>query len=106
MKIHRLIVFVFTCAILLVLAVGLFISADHPETVFARFDQDRDRTAESYEAASMSKSTILLLLAVGVIGALGVNRKKKGSGSDRAGHAEDQASQRPMVNEQRKTDQP
>ena len=36
----------------------------------------------SYAAASFSKGTILLLLAVGVIGVLGVGRKKKDRGSN------------------------
>ena len=39
--------------------------------------QNQAQTSESYATTSISKSTILLLLAVGVVGALGVSRKKK-----------------------------
>ena len=41
--------------------------------------QNQAQTSESYAAASISKGTVLLLLAVGVIGVLGVSRKRKGS---------------------------
>jgi len=104
MKIHHLIIFAFSGAILLGLTAGVFISADHPEKLFARFDQNRDRTPENYAAASISKGSILSLLVVGVIGALGVNRKRKHTGSDWDGHAADRASQPPKANEDRKTD--
>jgi len=105
MKIHRLIIFAFSGAILLGLVAGVFISADHPETVFARPDQNRDRIPENAGAASISKGSILLLLAVGVIGVLGVNRKKKHSRSDWNGHAADRASQPPQASGDRRTDQ-
>ena len=77
MKIRNLVFFAFSGAILSGFAVGAFILSDNPEKVLARFDQDRDRTPEIYESASMSEGTILLLLAVGVIGALGVSRKRQ-----------------------------
>ena len=42
-------------------------------------NQNHAAASESYAAASISKGTILFLLAVGVIGFLGVSRKKKSS---------------------------
>ena len=41
--------------------------------------QNQVQASESYRAASISKETILVLLAVGIIGALGVSRKKRDS---------------------------
>jgi hypothetical protein len=43
--------------------------------------QDQKTTPKRGATASISKGTILLLLAVGVVGALGVSRKKKDNGS-------------------------
>ena len=106
MKIHYLIIFAFSGAILLGLAAGVYIHANRSDTGLARLDRNQGRIPKSDAIASISKSTILLLLAVGVIGALGVSRKKKDSGSDRAGYAGDGEGQRSMVNKQRKTDQP
>jgi len=40
-------------------------------------NQNQATASESYTAASISKGTILFLLAVGVIGFLGVSRKRK-----------------------------
>ena len=43
-------------------------------------DQNQVNLPESFTVASMTKETILLLLAVGVMGVLGVSRKKKNKG--------------------------
>lgn len=73
------------CAIIGVVITGLMILL-----IFSRPDeseisqlnkQNQISFPETYAAASISKGTILLLLAVGVIGVLGVSRKKKNSGS-------------------------
>jgi hypothetical protein len=52
-------------------------------------------------AASISEGTILLLLAVGVIGALGISRIKKSIGSPAQRNATDSASGDENVNEDR-----
>ena len=68
-------------AIIGVIIGGLFVSI-----ISSRFDsseinlpnnQNPISVPKIYAAASISKGTILLLLAVGVIGVLGVSRKKK-----------------------------
>ena len=41
------------------------------------FKQEPINVPRTYTAASISKGTLLLLLAVGIIGALGVSRKRK-----------------------------
>jgi hypothetical protein len=46
-----------------------------------RIEQNPVPNAEGYAPASISMGTILLLLVVGVIGALGVGRKKNGNGN-------------------------
>ena len=67
--------------ILLGLIAGEFLPVDDHEAPSGQFDRNRDRTPESNEAAPIPKGTVLMLLAVGVIGALGVSRKKNGNGS-------------------------
>jgi len=95
MKLNYLIIFLSIGIILLGLGAGGAIAADETEVISGRRDHHEDRTPESYKAATISKGTILLLLAVGVIGALGVSRKKNGNGSrfDRA--EDDMAEQSP-----------
>jgi hypothetical protein len=76
MKIKRLIFFASISVILSALAAIAYMSVlDKKETV-RLFDQNQPNIAENYVAASMSKGTIILLLAVGAIGVLGVSRKK------------------------------
>ena len=73
------------CAIIGVIIIGLMIlfilSRPDDSEVSQLINQNQLSVPESYAAASISKGTILLLLAVGVIGVLGVSRKKKDSGS-------------------------
>jgi hypothetical protein len=77
MNIRNLIFFTFIASILIGLTMATFISLlDMQETV-RLFDQNQAKVPENYAAASMSKGTIILLLAVGVIGFLGVSRKRK-----------------------------
>jgi hypothetical protein len=82
MKINRFIFFLFVGVILSGVMAGVFILGGGMSAVPGRIDQNQLPVNDSYTAASISKGTILLLLAVGVIGALGVSRQKKDSGSD------------------------
>lgn len=77
MKIKNLIFFALTSAILSGLTTIVFISVSDKEETTRLFDQNQVNVPETYRAASISEGTILLLLAVGVIGVLGVSRKKK-----------------------------
>jgi hypothetical protein len=81
MKIKFLIIILCFGIILLGLTAGVFLPVDGHEAPSGQFPQNSKRTAESNEAAPISKGTVLMLLAVGVIGALGVSRKKNGNGS-------------------------
>jgi hypothetical protein len=63
--------------------------------------RDQIWVPDRYVAASLSEGTILLLLAVGVIGALGISRIKKGIGSPAQRKATDSASGDENVNEDR-----
>ena len=97
MKINYLFIFLSVGIILLGLSAGGAMPADEPEVIYGQRGQHEDRTPESYKAASISKSTILLLLAVGVIGALGVSRTKKNNGNGLNRDASDRAKHRPNV---------
>jgi len=101
MKLNYLIIFLSVCITLLGLGANGAIAAEEPEVISVQRDHHEDRTPESYKAATISKGTFLLLLAVGVIGALGVSRKKNGNGSylDRA--ADDLEAQHPGADEGR-----
>ena len=78
MKITNLIIFSLTSIILSGLTVIAIVSVfDKKEETARLFEQDRINVPETYTAASISKETMLLLLAVGIIGALGVSRKRK-----------------------------
>jgi hypothetical protein len=82
MKINRFIFFLFVSVILFGIIAGLLILVGEMNAVSGRIDQNQVPASDNYASASFSKGTILLLLAVGVIGALGVSRRKKDSGSD------------------------
>jgi len=99
MKINYLILFLFVGVFLLGLTGGVFISEDKPEAIPERLDHNRNRTPENYAAASIPKGAILMLLAVGVIGALGVSRKKKDNGNDLNRKATDRTVQPPGADE-------
>lgn len=102
MKINHLIIFLFVAVMLSGLMAGVFILGGERGTVPKRLDQYRAQTNNSYVAASISKETILLLLVVGVIGALGVSRQKKESGSDSHRNPADFTGHDINVNEVRK----
>jgi hypothetical protein len=78
MKIKNLIFLALTSVILSGLTTIVFITVLDTKETIRLFDQNQVKVPETYTAASISKGTILLLLAVGVIGVLGVSRKKKG----------------------------
>jgi hypothetical protein len=101
MKINRFIFSLFVGVILLGVIAGVFLSGGEIRTVSGRIDQNPGPAAEGYASASISKGTILLLLAVGVIGAMRVSRQKKDSGSDSNRIPTDRAGQHVNVNEDR-----
>ena len=102
MKIKHLIFFLIISILLSGLTIAVFITVYDKEEISKPIDQNLFQVPESYNAASVSKGTILLLLAVGVIGALGVSRKKKDSGSDSNRNPVDRTGQDVTVNEDRK----
>jgi hypothetical protein len=67
--------------------------------VSEQINQNQFQIPESYNADSVSKGTILLLLAVGVIGVLGISRKKRGLGSPAQGSQLDRESDHQNLNE-------
>ena len=93
MKVDYLIIFFSIGIILMGLGAGGATAADEPKVISSQREYNRERTADSYNDASISKGTILVLLAVGVIGALGVSRKKNGNGSYLDRDSDDQAEQ-------------
>ena len=93
MKISRYIIFLFVSVILSGLMMGAFMLGGERRAISERIDKNRVQTNDGYMAASISKGTILLLLTVGVIGALGVSRHKKDSGSDSHSNPADQVDQ-------------
>ena len=86
MKINNL-TFILLIGVLLsgLMAAGYVSVRDEKET--SRLgSQNQAQGTENYTAASISKGTILFLLAVGIIGVLGVSRKKRDiAGPDQQG---------------------
>jgi hypothetical protein len=101
MKLNYLIIFLSVGVILLGLGSGGAMPADEPEVISGQHDHDENRTPESYQATSIPKGTILLLLAVGVIGALGVSRTKKNNGNGLNRDASDMAQHKPIADNNR-----
>ncbi len=79
MKIKSFSLFAIIGVIIIGLMILLIVQRPHESEISQLNDQNQISVPESYMAASISKGTILLLLAVGVIGVLGVGRKKKGT---------------------------
>jgi hypothetical protein len=77
MKIKNLIFFALICVILSGLTTIVYVSVFDNEATTRLLDQNQVKIPETYTAASIPKTTILLLLAVGVIGVLGVSRNRK-----------------------------
>ena len=81
MKIKNLIFFLLIGILLSGLAITIFVTVHDKEEISKQISQKLFQVPEGYNAASVSKGTILLLLAVGVIGVLGISRKKRELGS-------------------------
>jgi hypothetical protein len=77
MKIKNFISFALTSVILIGLTTIGIITVFEKERTTRLFDQNEAKVFETYNAASISKGTIFLLLAVGLIGVLGISRKRK-----------------------------
>jgi hypothetical protein len=77
MKIKNLIFFLLISTLLSGLVTAGFISVRDKEGISKQTNQIPYQVPESYNVASVSKGTVLLLLAVGLIGVLGISRKKK-----------------------------
>ena len=101
MKTKVLIFFALISIILLgLMTIGFVSVLDKNETTTFN-SQVPVQVAETYTAASLSKGTILFLLAVGVIGALGVSRTKKNTKGSVQRNASQDASNYETVNEER-----
>ena len=81
MKIKNLIFFLLISILLSGLVIAGFISVHDKEEISMPINQSPLQVPESYNAASVSEGTAMLLLAVGVIGVLGISRKKKEIGN-------------------------
>ena len=77
MKIAKLISITLTSIILSALTAIAIVSVFDKQETLRVFEQERINIPKTYTAASISKGTLLLLLVVGIIGALGVSRKRK-----------------------------
>ena len=77
MKIKHLIFFLIISILLSGSTIAVFITVYDKEEIAKQIGQNLFQVPQSYNAASVSKGTILMLLAVGVIGVLGISRKKK-----------------------------
>ena len=86
MKIKNLIFILLIGTLLSGLVTAGFISVHDKEEVSEKINQNQFQIPENYNAASVSKGAILLLLAVGVIGVLGISRKKRELGSPAQGN--------------------
>lgn len=80
-KIKNLIFFLLISILLSGLVIAGFISVHDKEEISMPINQSPLQFPESYKAASNSKGAVLLLLAIGVIGVLGIRRKKEELGN-------------------------
>jgi hypothetical protein len=101
MLIKNLIILLFAGIIFWGLMAGGFFPSDDNDAASGRRGENQAQTSHSYVTASTSKGTILLLLAVGVIGALGISRTKKSSESKPHHNPTDHSIQHPNVKEDR-----
>jgi len=99
MKIKNLIFILLIGTLLSGLVTAGFISVHDKEEVSEKINQNLFPVPENYNAASVSKGAILLLLAVGVIGVLGISRKKRELGSPAQGSGLDRESDHQNLNE-------
>ena len=77
MKINNLTFILLLGVILSGIVIAGYISTHKKEEIKRLGNQNEAPTSEIYTPGSISKETILLLLSVGVVGALGLNRKRK-----------------------------
>ena len=80
MKIKNLI-FLLISILLSGLVIAGFISVHDKEEISMLINQSRLQVPENYNTASITKGGVLILLAVGVIGAFGIGRKRKELGN-------------------------
>ena len=81
MKIKTFIFIALISIILSGLTTIMFMSVFGKKENTRLINQGQLQVPQTYTAASMSKGTILMLLAVGIVGALGVSRTRRGNGS-------------------------
>ena len=81
MKIKALKFIALISVILSGLATIMFMSFFEKKETVRLIDKHQLQVPQTYTSASMSKGTILMLLAVGIVGALGVSRKRNGNTS-------------------------
>ena len=93
MKIKNFLSFALTSVILTGLATIGIIAVFEKERSTRLFDQNEVKVFETYNAASIPKGTILLLLAVGLIGVLGISRKRKNAPNIVQNNEEDRSSE-------------
>ena len=86
MKIKTFIFIVLMGVILSGSATIMFVSVFDRKENTALANEDQLQIPQTYTAASMSKGTVLMLLAVGIVGALGVSRTKKENGNGSSAH--------------------
>ena len=101
MKINNLTFILLLGLILSGLMVAGYVSVQDKEETSRLGSQNQAQTSENYAAASISRGTILLLLAMGVIGALGVSRTKNSTRSPAQRNAIHSASDYENANEER-----
>ena len=77
MKIKNLIFFLLISILLSELVIAGFISVHDKEEISMPINQSPLQFPERYKAAYNSKGAVLLLLAAGVIGVLGIRRTRK-----------------------------
>jgi hypothetical protein len=81
MKIKNLIFYLSIGILLSGLVIAFSITVYDKKEISKQISQKLFHVPEGYNAASVPKGTILLLLAVGLIGVLGISRRKKESGN-------------------------
>ena len=71
------------CVIVSIVTIGVIIylnlSSPDESKIFQFNNQNKISAQEKNSGTFISKGTLLLLLAVGIVGALGISRKKKGN---------------------------
>ena len=84
------------------LAIAFSITVYDKKEISKQISKKLFHVPESYHASAVPKGTILLLLAVGLIGVLGISRKKKESGNPAQRNEIDRESENHNLNEGKK----